>query len=91
MPYATTRRTVTEFKYPSSPHLRSALAPDTSLGVLCWAFSSTDMGEEGPESEDGQDSNPYPLEGKYVDEADRQKCVFLPSHTRYHDRRLNYL
>jgi hypothetical protein len=35
------------------------------------------MGDEGPESEDGQDANPYPLEGKYTNEADRQKYVFL--------------
>lgn len=42
-------------------------------------FGSADTGEEGPESEDGQGSNPYPLEGKYIDEADRQKYVLLPS------------
>lgn len=41
-------------------------------------FDSADTGEEGPESEDGQDSNPYPLEGKYMDEVDRQKYAFSP-------------
>ena len=79
---ATARGTVTEFNYPSSLRLQSPLAPDTSFDLLCWTFGSADTGEEGPESEDGQDSNPYPLEGKYVDEVDRQKCVFLPSRTR---------
>ena len=41
------------------------------------------MGEEGPESEDGPGSNPYPLEGKYIDELDKQKCVPLLSRARY--------
>lgn len=32
--------------------------------------------DEQPESEEGiNDSTPYPLEGKYIDEADRQRCV----------------
>lgn len=75
---ATTRGTVTEFKYSPSLHLQSAFAPDTPFGVLCWMFDSADTGEEGPESEDGQDSNPYPLEGKYMDEVDRQKYAFSP-------------
>jgi hypothetical protein len=82
---ATTRGTVTEFDYPPSPHFRSLFAPYLPFGVLCWVFGSADTGEDGPESEDGQDSNPYPLEGKYVDDADRQKCVFAPLHTRHHD------
>ena len=67
------------------PHPQSLLPPDTSFGFFCWGYNSADTGGEGPESEDGQDSNPYPLEGKYVDDADRQKCVFLLSHTRHHD------
>ncbi|KAF9781241.1 plus-3-domain-containing protein [Thelephora terrestris] len=37
-----------------------------------------DTGDEGPGSGEGQDSNPYPLEGKYVDEADRQKLLSMP-------------
>ena len=36
----------------------------------------TDSGEDGPESEE-EDSDPYPLEGKYADEADRQRSVAL--------------
>jgi len=73
---ATTHGTVTEFDYPSSPHLQSFVSGP--LGVLCW-FGSADTGEEGPESEDSRDLNPYPLEGRYIDETDRQKCVFLYS------------
>ena len=43
-----------------------------------------DTGEEGPESEDGPGSNPYPLEGKYIDETDKHKCVPFPPRSRYH-------
>jgi len=32
----------------------------------------TDSGDDGPESEE-EDSDPYPLEGKFVDEADRHR------------------
>jgi hypothetical protein len=49
-----------------------------------------DLSGDDPESEeDGEPEMPYPLEGKYVDENDRQRCVcFLekptiaPSHIR---------
>ena len=35
-----------------------------------------DTSEDEPESEEEiEDFNPYPFDGKYVDEADRQKCV----------------
>ena len=64
-------------KSPVSNHPQPRFALGYPFGVLCWTFGSADTGEEGPESEDGQDSNPYPLEGKYIDDADRQKCVFL--------------
>ncbi|THH18000.1 hypothetical protein EW146_g2928 [Bondarzewia mesenterica] len=43
--------------------------PDISL--------DTDSGDE-PESEEESDTNPYPLEGKYIDEADRQKLLEMP-------------
>lgn len=41
----------------------------------------SDSGDMQPESEDGDVSkmNPYPLEDKYIDEADRQRWVY-----RYH-------
>ena len=83
--FATTRGTVTEFNSPIFAPPPTSFAPNDSFGSVCWACGSADAGGEGPESEDGQDSNPYPLEGKYVDEADRQKCAFLPSYTRHHD------
>lgn len=36
--------------------------------------------EDGPESEeDSTESNPYPIEGKYIDEEDRERFVSLPS------------
>lgn len=45
---------------------------------LCWSSYSvsmeTDSGDEGPESEE-EDADSYPLDGKYADEADRQRCV----------------
>jgi len=34
----------------------------------------TDSGDDGPESEE-EDSDPYPLEGKFMDEADRHKLM----------------
>lgn len=74
---ATTRGSVTELNYPFPTHPRPWFALVHPFGELCWPFDSADVGGEGPESEDGQDSNPYPLEGKYIDEADRQKCVFV--------------
>ena len=75
---ATTRGMVTEF--PSSTFNPPSISSrsNSPFGILCWTHDSADMGGEGPESEDGQDSNPYPLEGKYVDETDRQKCVIPP-------------
>lgn len=87
---ATTRGMVTEF--PSSALTPPSISSrsNTPSGTLCWIHDSADTGGEGPESEDGQDSNPYPLEGKYVDEVDRQKCVFPPSRTRHHAQRLNH-
>jgi RNA polymerase-associated protein RTF1 len=40
--------------------------------------------EDEPESEDDE-SNPYPLEGKFIDEADRHKydycAIITPEHT----------
>lgn len=38
--------------------------------------ADTDSDAESPESEedgDGSDANPYPLDGKYINEADRQR------------------
>lgn len=67
---------VTELNYPSPTHPQPRFTLGHPFGALCWTPHSADTGEEGPESEDGQDSNPYPLEGKYIDEVDRQKCVF---------------
>ena len=55
--------------------------------LLCLPFSlqniteyflsvALDTSEDEPESEEEiEDLNPYPFDGKYVDEADRQKCV----------------
>ena len=47
-----------------------------SLFYTLAEFSSvsmeTDSGDDGPESEE-EDSDPYPLEGKFVDEADRHR------------------
>jgi RNA polymerase-associated protein RTF1 len=34
--------------------------------------------DDGPESEEEESTTPYPLEGKYVDEADRQRLMQLP-------------
>jgi hypothetical protein len=82
VPSATTRATVTELNHPSTTHPQPRFALGYPFGVLCWTFDSADTGEDGPESEDGQDSNPYPLEGKYIDEADRQMCVFSPLYVR---------
>lgn len=33
----------------------------------------SDDSDNGPESEEEEGSDPYPLEGKYADEADRQR------------------
>ena len=85
---ATTRRMVTEFQSSTFNPPSTPSRSNTPFRILCWTHDSADTGGEGPESEDGQDSNPYPLEGKYVDEADRHKCVF--PHTHHHDPRLNH-
>lgn len=38
--------------------------------------------EDQPESEeDVSETNPYPLEGKYIDEDDRQRCATVPPST----------
>ena len=70
---AATRGTVTEFNYQSSTHPSLS---GISLVRFVGRFDSADGGE-GPESENGQDLNPYPLEGKYINEADRQTYVLL--------------
>ncbi|KAG6857481.1 hypothetical protein H0H87_002106 [Tephrocybe sp. NHM501043] len=38
----------------------------------------SDSEEDGPESEEGEEEELYPLEGKYVDEADRLRLLDLP-------------
>ncbi|KAG6853749.1 hypothetical protein C0991_001765 [Blastosporella zonata] len=38
----------------------------------------SDSEEDGPESEEGEEDELYPLEGKYVDEADRLRLMQLP-------------
>lgn len=41
--------------------------------------SSNDMSDsdsgDAASGDEGENENPYPLEGKYVDEYDREKCV----------------
>ena len=46
--------------------------------ILYSASVGSDSEDMQPESEENDVSslNPYPLEDKYVDEADRQRCVF---------------
>jgi hypothetical protein len=35
---------------------------------------------DGPESEDDVEENPYPLDGKYIDEYDRQRYTAPLTH-----------
>ncbi|KAI6002167.1 hypothetical protein EDD15DRAFT_1591562 [Pisolithus albus] len=40
--------------------------------------SSMSDSENEPESEEGEEMNPYPLEGKYEDELDRERLLAMP-------------
>jgi hypothetical protein len=54
--------------------LFSDSSPRFTLGLSSVSME-TDSEGEGPESEE-EDADPYPLDGKYADEADRQRCVY---------------
>lgn len=65
---------------PSSPETRSEkqgmYLPKLSLYHLLYAgpTSASDSDSENlPESEEGENANPFPLEGKYEDDADRER------------------
>ena len=42
--------------------------------------SDSDQDDEPESEEDSAESNPYPIEGKYIDEEDRERYVVFPSY-----------
>ena len=42
--------------------------------------SDSDQDDEPESEEDSAESNPYPIEGKYIDEEDRERYVDFPFH-----------
>ena len=58
---------------PSKPLLCSLLASHRFLTRRRSTNDDTESEAEQPESEDEAESNPYPLEGKFIDEEDRNR------------------
>lgn len=44
--------------------------------------SDSEPGDEPESEEDSAESNPYPIEGKYIDEEDRERYVSPLLYTR---------
>lgn len=57
---------------PSEPRHFSLYTCQILCGVV---FSVSSGSDDGPESEEEELTTPYPLEGKYVDEADRERYL----------------
>ena len=46
--------------------------------------SDSDQDDEPESEEDSAESNPYPIEGKYIDEEDRERYVGFPFYLLLH-------
>lgn len=53
------------------------MSSDEELAAPPSRKSKTDYGNNDSSYEDEEDDNPFPLEGKYIDEADRKRFAFL--------------
>lgn len=51
---------------------------NSNMDVYTWEYSmgsDSEPGDEPESEEDSAESNPYPIEGKYIDEEDRERYV----------------